>query len=75
MNKLVFNAVDQKIQNATDIFGLMMEIIAKSFGKRENPLTNRRFRENVVNQMSCDLCHMACVARWTNASSFAGKGD
>ena len=37
-----------------------MEIIAKSFGKRENPLTNRCFRENIVNQMSSDSYHMTC---------------
>jgi hypothetical protein len=51
------------------------ESIAKLEGKAQHPLTNRRSRENVVDEMRRTLGHPAAAAARAEASTLAGKRD
>ena len=49
--------------------------IAELEGKTQHPLTNRRARENVVDEMRRTLGHPAAAAARAEASTLAGKRD
>jgi hypothetical protein len=51
------------------------EPIAKLEGKAQHPLSNRRAREHVVDEVRCTLGHPVAPAARAKASTFAGKRD
>jgi len=74
ISKLAFNGSNQNIQNRTDNFRIVVKEITDSHWKGENPLTNWNFWKYVIDEMSRNLCHVACIAGRANAPSFTGEG-